>query len=275
MERTYLYQRKLRDALTERVKRNPRYSLRAFAQTLDLDPGTFSQMLSGKRFPSEKLAERIFEQINFSPEEQKEFLKSLAEAKDKAGLKRISPDLRKLLQDKSESNLPKDLSINLFKVVADWYHFAILELPFTKAFKSDPKWIARVLGISSSEAHSAIQRLLELELLEIKDGRLKRVHSQINSADRTLTTSAHKKRQEQVLEKSIQSLQNDPIEERNHTAMTFAIDSRKIQEAKKRIETFMAEMTQFLEEGERDRVFELTVSLFPLQQNKLTETKNK
>jgi uncharacterized protein (TIGR02147 family) len=275
MERRFFYQRKLRDALSERVERNSRYSLRAFAQMLGLDPGAFSQMLSGKRFPSEKLAARIFENLDFSPAEQNEFLISLAQAKAKAGLKRISPDLRKLLAENPETRVSKDLSIDLFKTVADWYHFAILELPFTKDFESDPKWIAMVLGISVAETHSAIQRLIELEYLELVDGKLKRLDSQIDSTDRAMTTSAHRRRQKQVLQKSIESLHNDPIAERNHTAMTFAVDSRKIPEAKKRIERFMAEMTEFLESGERDRVYEMTVALFPLQQKMAEATDGK
>ncbi len=272
MERIYLYQRKLRDALTERTERNPRFSLRAFAQSLKLDAGTFSQMLSGKRFPSTKLALKIFESLNFSPEERRDFLQSLAEAKSKAGLKRISPDLRTLLATQAnEPSRATDLSIDLFKTIGDWYHFAILELPFTQNFNSDPQIIAQALGISTAEAHSAVQRLLALELLEVVDGNLKRCHAQLTSADRHLTTAAHRKRQKQVLQKSLQSLECDPIEERNHTAMTFAIDSRKIPEAKKRIEAFMAEMTEFLEEGQRDRVFEMTVNLFPLQKKTQTQ----
>ena len=275
MERTHLYQRQLRDALTTRVERNPRYSLRAFAQTLDMDAGTFSQFLSGKRFPSEKIAQKIFKALDFSPQERNDFLKSLAQAKAKAGLKRISPDLRELLKAKNESSLQtKDLSISMFKAIADWYHNAILELPFTQNFESDPKWIAKALGITVAEAHSAIQRLLELELLELVDGKLKRSERLLMTVDRHLTTSAHRRRQKQILEKSVTSLENDPLIERNHTAMTFAIDSSKIAEAKKRIADFMTDMTEFLESGTRDRVYEMTVNLFPLQQTQpKTQTK--
>ena len=63
----------------------------------------------------------------------------------------------------------------------------------------------------------------------------------------------------------MESLDEDPIEERNHTAMTFAINTRKIPEAKKCIEKFIAQMTELLEDGDRDRVYEMTVNLFPLQ----------
>ena len=269
MTKQHLYQRRLRDALSERVARNSRFSLRAFARLLDLDPGTFSQMLSGKRFPSPTLSKKIFRHLNWSPEEQQDFLQSLAQAKSEAGLKRISPVLREMLKkDQKFQHRPTDLSIDLFKSIADWYHFAILELPFTEGFKSDPRWIAKSLGITDAEAHSAIQRLLALELLELNDGKLSRCHQQLVSADRHLTTAAHRRRVKEVLNKSIESLEQDPIAVRNHTAMTFAIDQEKIPEAKKRIEKFISEMTEFLESGKRDRVYEMTVNLFPLQKQK-------
>jgi len=47
--------------------------------------------------------------------------------------------------------------------------------------------------------------------------------------------------------------------------MTLAVCEEKIPEAKARIEKFLCDLTDFLEDGERSRVYELTVNLFPLQ----------
>ena len=44
---------------TSRCKRNPRYSMRAFAKQLDMDPSSVSQLLSGKRNASKKMVKRI------------------------------------------------------------------------------------------------------------------------------------------------------------------------------------------------------------------------
>ena len=60
-------------------------------------------------------------------------------------------------------------------------------------------------------------------------------------------------------------MENDPIEIRNHSSMTMAIDPAKIDEAKKMIEEFTHRLTEFLESGKRLQVYELNIGLFPLQ----------
>ena len=61
------------------------------------------------------------------------------------------------------------------------------------------------------------------------------------------------------------SLEQDPIEVRNHFALTVCIDSKNIPEAKVRIHQFLWELTEFLAQGIPDRVYELNLGLFPLQ----------
>jgi hypothetical protein len=46
--------------------------------------------------------------------------------------------------------------------------------------------------------------------------------------------------------------------------MTMAVDPGKIPEAKKRILKFARELCEFMEAGKRSRVYELSVSLFPI-----------
>jgi uncharacterized protein (TIGR02147 family) len=268
MVRQYAYQNLLREAFNRRTKRNVRFSLRAFAASLKIGNSTLSHILSGKRLPSREISLKLISKLELSPSEKDTFLRSVATAKHDHGLLRIEPEFRALLKNKPVSSTtepPKELSIDLWKTIADWHHSAILELTLTKDFISDPKWISEQLETSLSEVHLAIERLIRLGLLELKTGKLTRCPEPLLSGDRHLTSAAHRRRQKQVLEKSIQSLENDPLTERNHTAMTFAIDSSKIPEAKMLTEKFMNEMTTLLETGERDRVYELVVNLFPLQ----------
>jgi hypothetical protein len=77
-----------------------------------------------------------------------------------------------------------------------------------------------------------------------------------------------KKNQKQFLEKAIYSLENDPLEERSHTNMTMAIDSKKMELAKQMIREFQMALCNVLETGKRDQVYNLSVALYPLQKNK-------
>src|SRR3954465_2908189 len=148
------YKSYLQSELSRRCERNPRYSVRAFARALDINDGALSQILSGKRIPAYRTALRIIRALGLTPEEVQNFLASLAEKHRSRGLQRLNPIFREI------QTKPKQQQIDLFRLVADWYHVAIGELVATEDFKSDPAWIARELGISVIEAKMALERLL-------------------------------------------------------------------------------------------------------------------
>jgi uncharacterized protein (TIGR02147 family) len=154
---THYYNHCLQQELERRIEKNPRYSLRAFASSLGVNPGALSQILSGTRYPSYKMAVKILQALALSPEDQNEFFKSIARVQKARGLKRQNPVFRK-----SDTALPavespvRELSLELFKVIADWYHYAILELTFLPEFKPTAAWIAGKLGISEIEAKLAL-----------------------------------------------------------------------------------------------------------------------
>lgn len=251
------YLKQLKDEFARRCEANPRYSLRAFAKALQFDIGLLSRILNQKHIPSIKAAHRLVGRLDLSPEEQVQFVNSVAQALQRRQSRNASP---------VNSPAPvHELSLDAFRIIADWYHYALLELSFTRSNSADPRHIARVLGLSSSEAKLALDRLLSLDLIEVIDGKLHKTEVQLTTADKALTAPALRRRQKQILEKSIHSLENDPIEDRNHTAMTMAIDPRKIPHAKAMIQNFTNDLMKYLESGERTRVYELSIGLFPLQ----------
>ncbi len=259
MEATY--QHIIKEELARRCERNPRYSIRAFAKALQIDVGALSRVLAGKQIPSHKLAQKLIEALELEPEKSDVFVSSISETQGHRHLRRTSPFFKKL-QSKS---VPQDLSIDLYRVIADWYHVAILELTFVEDFESTPRWISKNLGIGQTEARLAIERLLNLGLLATKNGRLIKTTEQLSTADKHLTTPALKKNQRQFLERAMVSLEEDPIEERSITSMTMAIDPAKLNEAKKMIREFNQTLCQFLESGKQKRVYNLGVALCPVQ----------
>jgi uncharacterized protein (TIGR02147 family) len=261
------YRQFLMSELARRCSKNSRYSIRAFAQALDIDPGTTSRLISGKQVPGLKMSEKILESLDPSPEEREQFLSSLAVKKTSDGHQRLNSFFKSFGKRPAHVK-PKELSIELYRVISDWYHAVILELPYTEGFQSDPRWIAQELGISITEAQLAIARLTELGFLKKKNGKLVNDQGQLTSANKTITTAAHRKNQKQFLEKAIYSLENDPIERRNMTRITMAIDPEKIPIAKEMIFKFSRRLCRFLESGKRKEVYSMSVALFPNQRKK-------
>lgn len=243
----------LQKEFTDRCRRNGRYSLRAFAKLLQMEPSSVSQILSGKRIASQKVVSQICARLSVAPEQAQAFQQEILKRK-----KRI--DTAELA-----SHDYFQVNADIFAVIADWYHYAILELTFVREFKSNPKWIATKLGISATEATLAIERLKRLGLIEEKNKKLVKTTAHLTNGPDGFTAPALRELQRQLLQKAIDAIDECAPEEKDITSMTMAIDPLKLPEARAKIRNFRRELCGFLEtSGHQTRVYNLGVQLFPL-----------
>lgn len=240
----------------KRRDKNPQYSIRAFAKYLNLAAPTVSHLLAGKRKPSPRFVTNLFKRLDATPGEQKLILSSL---KSKTNLS--DPELKSSARDYQL------IALDAFKLIADWHHYAILEMTAVKGFKSDYAWIARQIGISVPEAQQAVERMIRLDLLEEKDGALIKTAGFVTNYDEGVTSSALKQLQRFVLQRALDSIDTVPAEDKDITSMTMAIDEKKIPEAKKLIKKFRRDLCAFMEDGERTRVFNLGIQLYPISKS--------
>ena len=260
------FQQILKKELADRLAKNPRYSLRAFAKSMKIDSAALSRILSGAKIPTPKISKKIFENIELTLSQKKSFLLSTAKAYQDGGINKKPRALSAILINKKFKLPERDLEAESFRVISDWYHYAILQLMKCQNFKADFAWIASELGIREIEAKLAVDRLVSIGVLKFENGKLIRIGDRLTSGDLRTTTLAHRKRIRQVTMKSMESLENDPIEQRNHTTLTIAIDPDKIPIAKEMIQDFMDQLGEVLQ-TKKKRVYELQVNLFPIQRN--------
>ena len=159
---------------------------------------------------------------------------------------------------------PHDLSLDLFRVIADPIHYVILDSTFLDDFQADPQWISSRLGASITEVKLAIERLFSLGLMEKKKGRWVKTQSHVTTADKHLTSSALRKHQRVVIERALHALDNEPIERRSSNSLTLSANPRKLPQAKRLIEKFMTEMAQLLNDGPQTDVYQISLALFPI-----------
>lgn len=237
----------LQRQFTERCKRNPRYSLRAFAKSLSVEASSLSQILSGKRPISKKNMQALCEKLGASPQDLFSF-----------GLSQSGP---------TDFDVYNQISIDSFSIISDWYHFAILELTFISGFKSDPKWIARKLSITVEEVKSAIERMKRLGLLLEENGSLVKSAKFMTNQSSVNTSLAHKQLQRQIIEKALLAIDECPGELKDITSMTMAIDVSNLEKAKKLTQKYRRELCALLEEGEQTVVYNLGIQLYPISRN--------
>lgn len=238
--------KRLESELSLRISKNARYSLRAFAKHLDISPSYLSRVLSGKRTLALDKAISICNRLDLDPKSRRELLSEIAQT------------------DEVESS-KKLLEIDMFNAISEWYHFGITQLINLKEFRYEPRWMASMLGISELEVKLAIDRLLRLNILKETKKSLKRAASTFETTT-DIYSSGLRIFHKQILEKAIESLDFDPINERDITSITMAIDEKNIPRAKSEIKKFRNKISKLLEDGVPTRVYNLGVHLIPLSE---------
>lgn len=240
--------------LDKRKLQNSSYSLRALARDLNLNHSLLSRIIASKIQMTPKIFERIAEPLKLTPEELTLFKNEIKN--------------RKKIQSKEKivTENFRTLEIEEFKIVQDWYNFAILEIVKLDGFESNPEWISKKLNISAEEASLALERLVTLKLLQKKsNGAYAKVSTHLSVMNPGFTASAMKERQKAVLFKAIHALENLPINLRDNSSMTLSIDSSMLPEIKEKIKKMRRSLANNITDKskKRDQVYELSISFFP------------
>ncbi len=245
------FKNRLRQELVDRCKRNSSYSLRAFATHLELDPSTLSKILKGKRVIGKKSILQLGIRIGLTNEEIGAYLNGAGND----------------AEDSIEQLNFQQLKLDRFAVISDWYHFAILELMLVDEFRPDNLWIARALGIKPLEVDGAVDRLVRVGLLgKTIDGDWEDLSGgHTSSIGDDMVSAAHRRLQEQFLVKAADALTSVPIEDRDHSTMTMAVDRSRLPAAREKIKRFRRSLAKFLSEGDvHDEILNLNIALFPI-----------
>ena len=249
----------LRREYTSQREKNPSFSQRAFSRLIGVSPGRLSELLAGKRGLSPEVGVRISHKLRYAAEDHDRFMRLIQGEKAKRNRTRI---LWELAKPSIENDGYIEVTEKTLSSISDWYYLALLNLVELKSFRPGVQAISARLGISSAEARLAWRRLQELGLVR-KEGRAwRRVYARLKTKS-DVPSPALRRAHAQFLQKAIHSLDNIPVEERDISSVTMAVDASKLPIAKKIIRNFKRDIGELLEEGERNSVYHLCVTLFP------------
>jgi uncharacterized protein (TIGR02147 family) len=267
-----VHQKILSEDLEKRCEKNPSYSLRAFARDLNLSPSHLSGVLAGRYGLSREGASDIAKRLSLSKYETDLFIQSVESrhARSKAMREQATKQLARLQRRiKTQGRLQLDQ----FRVISDWFHFAILELTYLKNFRSDIHWIAKALNIHPEAATGAVNRLKRMKMLTTEKPRWAPV-TEVTETGCEIPSAAVKSYHAQILEKAGQALHLQPIEKRDFRSTVLAIRKEKLAEAKKALEKLHQDFCMDISEtspGNMDDVYCLSTQLFSVTH--LQETK--
>lgn len=258
------YRTILRSEFERREKHNPSYSLRAYARDLETIPSRLSEILSKKQGLSPEKASAFAKKLGLNPLETNFFV---ALVEKEHGRSKLARDAAHIRLKKFGHKDQKKMSMEVFKLISNWEHLAILELVQLSGARSDIPWIAKRLEITSTHAKECVERLLHVGLLVKKNGRIKRVDDSIFIWPAEIPSEAIKNYHKGVITKSLNSLFTQAIEKREFSSMVMPIDSDKIPEAKKMIREFSFELNKFLTDSKKkDRIYYYASQFFGVDQ---------
>lgn len=246
----------MQDELVRRCQGNPSYSLRAFARSLGYDFSALSKILRGDRPAGKKVIQSLGSKLGLGPEELQLYIQPLSRRSSSG-----------VLQSVSQYEL---IAVDSFRVISEWYHFAILELMRVKGFDPSVSWISRSLGITQVEARSALERLQRVGFIKKNtDGQWMDITSgKTTTVGSVPSVAARKNLQKQILEKALAALQEIPIEERDQSTVTFAMDESLLKEASDDLREFRRNLTSKLSRRKKPtRVYHLSISLYPVSKS--------
>jgi len=254
------YREALNEAYYERRLRNPSYSLRAFARDLGIPASNLSCVLKKKKGLAATTAQQVARRLGYSESEQKTFCMLVEKEHSRSEYTRhkASQELEK--KQKLHSNLTADA----MAVMSHWHYFGILELLRIPFISQSPAALGAALELKEDEIKDAIQRMINLGLVEIKQNRFQVVHD-FNWSTDGVPSEALRKVHDQLLTKAKQALFSQPVDERDFTYMMMTLDQQDLPEARKMIRSFIKTFTEkFSEKATSDHVYSLTMQLFNL-----------
>lgn len=241
----------LRSRFNKIRERNPSYSLRAFASKLEMNSGALSEIILCKRSVSYDLAKRMAEKLELTDDEKKEFFSYF-----------------KLVEELDTPKTYHQIPIESYDSKNFWIVMAILNFARIEGFDLNAKTISESLRIEQSLAQNILECLLSENLLFVcPKGKISRSTSRISTSD----GEANKHLQhihKEYLSIAEDALLNAPLEERDITSMTIAIDSEKMPDARRLIRKFQDDFSVLIGSGNKNKVYTLNVQFVELKNHK-------
>ncbi|NUN06175.1 MAG: DUF4423 domain-containing protein [Bdellovibrio sp.] len=254
----------LTDELVRRQKRNPSYSMNAFARDLGLSSSRFSEILNTKVGISESRAAQIADKLQLSEKEKNYFI-DLVQSEHARSAVAKKAALGRLRERFAGA---RKIEKQEFFLVSDWHNLAFLELLNVKGIRHTVNDFASYLGLREEIVQQTLERLTQLGYIA-KEGDVWVATEPDTTTDTDIPSEAIRNYHKQILVKAQVALERDPVDERDFSSLVFAMDRGQIGYAKERIREFRRSLVKELEDtSEKDSVYCFSLQFFNLLEKK-------
>jgi uncharacterized protein (TIGR02147 family) len=253
---------------------NPSFSYATWARRLGVkSPATLHMVTKGQRSPGRSLVSKFQKDLALNSDEARYF-EILVNLKKHKNHLLPSLELMKELELRHPDKGFKLVDHDQFRLISNWYCWALLEMVTLKGFKEDPQWIVQKFeyAVSIEDIQEALSTMERMQLLgRDRNQKLVRTSKPLKTtSDRA--SEAIQKYHAQSLKNATESLHKHSVDERNFESLTLCMSSMKLPEAKKMLREFFIEFCQKFDDPAANKVYQMQLALIPLTRN-LRETK--
>lgn len=170
-------------------------------------------------------------------------------------LKRIAPPSRRTI-----------LSVQQYELFETWWMIPLWEILCAGEWLDDWEQVASRFEppITAAEVRHGVELLLDLGLLEKRDGRYVRRETSLHTQDE-VRSKAVRRYQETMLDKARDALQRIPQDSRHISTLTMGVDEDGFRRIQERIQAFRSEIIDIAQsQAGVDRVIQINIQMFPL-----------
>ncbi len=254
---------------------NPSFSYALWARRLGVkSPATLHMVTKGRRNPGKNLVVKFKKDLALATDEARYFEILIELKKNKRNLA-PSLDLMKELESRHPEKGFKLIEHDQFRLISNWYCWALLEMVTLPGFKEDPQWIVEKFeyAVSDADIREALSTMERMQLLgRDRNRRLMRTSKPLKtSSDKS--NEAIQQFHSQTLKNALHSLSKHSVDDRNFESLTLCMSQEKMPEAKKMIREFVENFCRKFDSPSADQVHQMEVAFIPLTQ-KLKNKKN-
>ncbi|MFK8137834.1 MAG: TIGR02147 family protein [Bdellovibrionales bacterium] len=244
----------LKEKFQEKVAKNSRYSLRAYASLLELDPSSLDKVMKRQRELPSKYSSSIAKKLKLNQSESEQFKKNILNKER----------VRKNRSTKTTSWEVIGSSDGEEKLIRDWEFYAVLNLVKVDGFEPTVSWVASRLGLTEERVEFVVGILFNLgHLVQASCGSWVRSTEYINTTTEVpsdVLKEAH--RQELLL--GIDKIYSEPVERRGLYSVTVPTDPNNISKLKNLSLEYIEKAMKIAEKGTPSEVYLICSQVLPL-----------
>lgn len=256
----------LRTVLIHKKQRNSSYSLRAFANSLNLPVSTLSNVLNGKRHLTLESADKSLVGLKLCRQEAR-YYKLLVQRENLLVNSEEHLAVQEQVFSLAAQARRSQLDCKGIDELTQVWKFALIELAGISGYRLDVQSAAKALVLSEKQASDLLHSLVRSGHLQVDEGgQHKKVGTGVLASSETINFNLRQFHME-TMELAKKSLVEQAPVERFVGSETFSFASNQIEEANEIIEEFFSKMVSLANRAQKkDSVYHLGVQMFRLTQ---------